>query len=387
MKSGLRVLLAALVLAAAQAPAAQAQPAPQAQPVVSPEVSADRRVIFRIRAPRAQEVKLVGTDIPGNLQGAAMTRSEDGVFEATVGPLEPGAYRYQFGVDGIPVIDPRNQSTSESNNSTWSLVHVPGSDALDTRNVPHGAVSSVTYYSTALGRFRRMHIYTPPGYSAGGGRYPVLYLLHGAGDCDDSWTSVGRAGFILDNLLAEHKAKAMIVVMPAGHTAPGGFRLPTDNDDFTRDFLNDAIPYVEKNYRVLAKPAHRAIAGLSMGGAQALNIAFSGLNRFGYVGIFSSGLLGMFPIRPPSSGAPTPAPGPNWEEKRKGELENAALKKGLKLLWFATGKDDFLVENTRKTVELFKRYGFAPLYQETDGGHTWHNWRRYLNEFAPRLFL
>jgi enterochelin esterase family protein len=258
---------------------------------------------------------------------------------------------------------------------------------MDTRDVPRGAVSSVTYYSTALSRFRRMHVYTPPGYPAGAGKFPVFYLLHGAGDSDASWASVGRAGFILDNLIADDKARPMIVVMTAGHTARGGFRLPTANDDFARDFLSDVVPYVEKNYRVLTDRAHQAIAGLSMGGNQTLNVAFSRLERFGYVGVFSSGLFGMFPVRPPSSTAPPPPPpGPPWDEQHKASLENAALKKGLKLFWFATGKDDFLVENTRKTVEFFKGHGFAPVYLETDGAHTWINWRKYLSEFAPRLF-
>jgi enterochelin esterase-like enzyme len=389
MKNGLRVTLAALLWATAFVPASQAQPAPPGPPVVSPEVAADRRVTFRIRAPQAQAVRLVGADIPGNLQGAPMTKGENGIYEVTLGPIEPGAYRYNFNVDEVSVIDPRNPSTSESNSNTWSLVYVPGSELTDTRNVPHGAVSSVTYHSTALGRFRRMHVYTPPGYAAGGGKYPVFYLLHGAGDCDDSWTSVGRAGFILDNLIADRKARPMIVVMPAGHTTPGGFRLPTDNDDFSRDFLNDVVPHVERNYRVLTDRAHRAIAGLSMGGSQTLNIAFSRLDRFAYVGVYSSGLLGVFPVRPPVPGAPTPPPpppGPSWEEKHKADLENAALKKGLKLFWFATGKDDFLVDNTRKTVDFFKSRGFTPVYNETDGAHTWTNWRNYLTEFAPRLF-
>jgi enterochelin esterase family protein len=388
MKTGRRVATATLVWMLAQATAIQAQPVPEG-PQVSPEVAADRRVTFRIRAPQAVVVRLVGTDIPGNQQGTSMTRGEIGTFEVTLGPLAPGSYRYSFDVDEVRVIDPRNPATSESNNNAWSLVHVPGDEFMDTRDVPHGAVSSVTYYSTALGRFRRMHIYTPPGYPAGGGKFPVLYLFHGAGDSDASWTSVGRAGFILDNLIADNKARPMIVVMTAGHTAPGGFRLPTANDDFARDFLSDVVPYVEKNYRVLTDRAHQAIAGLSMGGNQALNIAFSRLERFGYVGVFSSGLFGMFPVRPAASTAPAPPPpppGPPWDEQHKASLENATLKKGLRLFWFATGKDDFLVENTRKTVEFFKGHGFAPVYLETDGAHTWTNWREYLNEFAPRLF-
>ena len=198
-----------------------------------------------------------------------MTKGTNGVWEVTLGPIDPGAYRYNFNVDGVSVIDPRNPATSESNNNVWSLVCVPGSDFMDTRDVPHGAVASLTYYSKTLQKFRRMHVYTPPGYERGGGKFPVFYLLHGAGDSDDAWTSVGRAGFILDNLIADGKAKPMIVVMPAGHTRAFGFggggpRPPTD--EFVQDFLNDIMPCVEKNYRVYTDRAHRAIAGLSMGG-------------------------------------------------------------------------------------------------------------------------
>lgn len=172
-----------------------------------------------------------------------MTKDTNGVWEVTLGPLEPGAYRYNFSVDGLGVIDPRNAAISESNNNVWSLVIVPGSDLMDTRDLPHGAVAAVTYYSKALQRFRRLHVYTPPGYETGKGKFPVFYLLHGAGDCDEAWTSVGRAGFILDNLLAAGKVKPMIVVMPAGHTGPfraGGPR--TAQEEFSKDFVSDIMP-------------------------------------------------------------------------------------------------------------------------------------------------
>src|SRR5262249_14292144 len=183
---------------------------PQLPMVVSPEVQSDRRVTFRVLAPQAQSVKLTGTDIPGNIPPANLTKGENNIWEVTLGPIAPGAYRYNFNVDGVAVIDPRNPSISESNNNVWSLFYIPGADFMDTRQVPHGSVASVTYYSTALKRFRRMHAYTPPGYELGQGKYPIFYLLHGAGDCDDSWTSVGRAGFILDNLIAAGRAKPMV---------------------------------------------------------------------------------------------------------------------------------------------------------------------------------
>jgi enterochelin esterase family protein len=378
---------AALLLALAPLAAAQPSPGPSPASIVSPEVLPDRRVVFRLRVPQAQNVRLVGTDIPGNGKGTQLGSGANAVWEITMGPIEPGSYRYNFNVDGLTVIDPRNPATSESNDNTWSLVHVPGAEFMDTRDVPHGSVSTVTYRSSALNRFRRMHVYTPPGYAAGGGKLPVLYLLHGAGDSDASWPSVGRAGFILDNLIADKKVKPMIVVMPAGHTTSGGFRPPTPNDDFARDFVEDVMPYVEKNYRTPTDRSQRAIAGLSMGGNQSLAIAVPRLEKFGYVGVFSSGLIAMYMTpRPGGPAPPSPPAGPSWEEQNKAALENASARKGLKLLWFATGKEDFLLETSRKTVELFKRYGFDTVYQESAGGHTWINWRNYLNEFAPLLF-
>jgi enterochelin esterase family protein len=355
-------------------------PPPQGPQVVSPEVAADRQVTFRILAPKAEAVRLGGTDIPNNMMGTPMTRGEEGVWELTL-PLEPGAYRYNFGVDGVPVIDPRNPSTSESNGNTWSLVYVPGADFMETKDVAHGAVAEVTYYSKALSRFRRMHVYTPPGYESGEGRYPVFYLLHGAFDCDDSWSSVGRAGFILDNLIAAGKAEPMVVVMPAGHTGPfqlGGPR--PEVDEFLADFVGDVMPHVEKTYRVVADRSHRALAGLSMGGGQTLNIAIRDLEAFGYLGVFSSGIFGIV------GEEPFVRPGPPWEEQHQEALDDAEAKEGLKLVWFATGKDDFLIETSRATVAMLRTHGFDVVYEETAGGHTWANWRDYLNELAPLLF-
>ena len=354
---------------------------PQGPRVASPEVAADRRITFRILAPKAQAVQLTGSDIPGIGRGAEMAKDPNGVWEVTMGPLEAGAYRYNFDVDGVSVIDPRNPSTSESNMNTWSLVYIPGSDFMDTKDVPHGAVAELTYYSKSLKRFRRMHVYTPPGYELGEGKYPIFYLLHGAFDCDDSWTSVGRAGFILDNLIAEGKAKPMVVAMPAGHTGPfrfGGAR-PTV-DPFIQDFLGDIKPYMEKHYRIYTDRTNRAIAGLSMGGGHTINIAIPHLEDYAYIGVFSSGIFGLGRRESQEQS------GPSWEEQNTEKLDNAELKKGLKFFWFATGKEDFLVGTSRATVELFEKHGFDIVYKETDGAHTWINWRNYLNEFAPLLF-
>jgi enterochelin esterase-like enzyme len=362
--------------AAATPPGARGGRGPQGPAVVSPEVAADRRVTFRILAPEANSVSLTGTDIPGNGQGAKMTKGGSGVWEVTLGPIGPGAYRYTFNVDGVATVDPRSPVFSESNNNIWSLVYVPGSDFMDTREVPHGAVAAVTYYSTTLKRARRMHIYTPPGYETGEGKFPVFYLLHGASDSDDSWSSVGRAGFIIDNLIAAKKAKPMIVVMPAGHTQVSGVRGGA-SDEFVNDFLQDIMPYVDKNYRVYSDGTHRAIAGLSMGGSQTLNIALPHLRDFAYIGVFSSGLFGA---GRGEAGAAA------WEQEHLSVLDNADLKKDLKLFWFSTGKDDFLSATSTATVDMLKKHGFNVVYHRTEGGHTWINWRNYLNEFAPQLF-
>jgi enterochelin esterase-like enzyme len=432
------VILACIgvLLAFAQEPPRPAQPpAPtgrggmQAPQFVSPEVATDGRVTFRIFAPRAQAVRLSAGDIPGMTPtpggtpaNTQLTKADNGVWELTVGPLDPGAYRYNFNVDGVATIDPRNPAISESNNNVWSLVCVPGSDVFDTKDVPRGAVAAVTYKSTALGYFRRMHIYTPPGYELGRGQYPVFYLLHGAGDNDDAWSSVGRAGFILDNLIAAKKARPMIVVMPAGHTSrgpggPGGPMSRSATEDFVNDFVKDVMPYLETHYRVLKDRANTAIAGLSMGGSQTLAVAIPRLERFGYIGVFSSGLIGAFPelagrggrgvavpapTAPAAPTAPTTPPGraaaapgaampamptaAEWETENAATLDNPKLKQGLRLLWFGTGKDDSLITTTQATVGLFKKHGFKPVFKETPGGHTWVNWRNYLAEVAPQLF-
>ena len=180
--------------------------------VVSPEVLPDRRVTVRLYAPQAREVRM-----NFELGGEALTKRADGVWEATIGPLDSGSYRYGFSVDGANITDPPNIEAERMQVLTRSILHVPGAAFMDTRNVPHGAVATVTYYSNVLKKFRRFHIYTPPDYEANQQKYPVLYLLHGANESDDSWSTVGRAGFILDNLIADGKAVPMIVVMPNGH--------------------------------------------------------------------------------------------------------------------------------------------------------------------------
>jgi enterochelin esterase family protein len=353
--------------------------------VIYPDVSPDRKITFRVRAESAKSVTLQGTDIPdaGGARSPSLKRDNDGVWSVTVGPLPPGAYRYSFEIDGVFVLDPVNTKISEANMNLWSLVHVPGNALYDQGNVPHGAMSEIHYYSNSLKRERRMHVYTPPGYETGKGTYPVFYLLHGAYDNDDAWSTVGCAGNIFDNLIAEGKAKPMVVVMPDGHTGPFNpadpYVFPRHLREFVDDFTSSIRPYVEKNYRLKPGPANRAIAGLSMGGNQTLDVAFRSLSDYGYIGVFSSGVLEMMPQRQPRSE-------PKWEERNAKALGDKILRKNLKLFWFGIGKTDFLLKVSNDTVSMLRGHGFQIESIETEGGHTWLNWRDYLSEFAPRLF-
>jgi len=399
------VFVSSVGVGASQAPQTNRPPT-----VVSPEVRADRTVVFRIFAPNADTVAINAGDIPADSLAApttqaageqaqagrgrlVFTRGDNGVWEATTNPVPPGAFRYVFVVDGVRTIDPVNTRLSESNTATWSWFDVPGLQAADLADVPHGAVSEILYASSVLGLTRRMHVYTPPGYERDSRKYPVFYLLHGAGDSDDAWTSVGRAGVILDNLIADRKAVPMIVVMPAGHQpatassarAAAASQMPPAVNPFTREFVHDIVPYVESHYRVADGRDERAIAGLSMGGSQTLDIAFRHLDQFAYIGVFSSGAVLGGGRRGAAGEAPTSSV-LGWEAAHLADLDNARLKKGTRLIWLATGVDDRLIANTRATVELLEKHGFTPELKETAGGHTWLNWRDYLIEFTPRLF-
>lgn len=384
MRIGLKLVLEHLLVLFALVLVTVAQDSPP-PPVKSPEVSADGKITFRLRAKDAKSVILEGTDIQGAGGPARpnLVKGADGVWSLTVGPMLPGAYRYFFDVDGVLTLDPTNLKISEANRNLWSLVHVNGNPVYDVQKVPHGALAEVTYYSKSLKRERRMHVYTPPGYEAGNERYPVFYLLHGAYDDDDAWSTVGCAANIFDNLIAEGKVKPMVVVMPNGHTGPFDPSDPTifprHLREFTADFTGSIRPYVEKNYRLKKGTANRAIAGLSMGGNETLNVAFKALGDYGYIGVFSSGVLELMPGRGPESDK-------SWEERNAAALDDASLRKGLKLFWFGIGKDDFLLKVSKDTVAMLKKHGFEIESIQTDGGHTWVNWRDYLTRFAPRLF-
>jgi enterochelin esterase-like enzyme len=379
-----RLIATALGTLALGAPAdAGAQPAPRQVRVQdtlkSPVVTDDGRVTFQLYAPRATEVTL-RSEGPAPFGNQKLAKSEAGVWSLSL-PVASDLYIYWFDVDGVPVVDPKNNRPRINNSTVRSLLEVPGPSAafFAERDVPHGAVSMVHYQSKSLGLPRRMHVYTPPGYgtsAAAGTRYPVFYLLHGAGDDDRSWLLAGKANFILDNLIAEGKAKPMIVVMPAGHTPrPGGLFGPAGAaDPFVGDFLQDVMPYVERNYRTLPGRTNRAIAGLSMGGNHTLQIGLPNLDKFAWVGVFSSGFLGG------------QNPGETFVKNHPAVLPDAKINEKLKLFWLATGKEDFILPQTKATLALLDQHKVRYTYKETEGGHTWPNWRAYLQEFTPMLF-
>lgn len=386
------VALLALAAVAVAPPRATAQP-PRRRPtpndtLKSTEVAPDKKVTFRIYAPKADEVS-VGGDFGG---GGAMTRDDQGVWSLTVGPLAPDFYSYTFTVDGVRTVDPKNAMVKPGLSSLDSMFLVPGEEAEfeATRDVPHGEVRTVWYRSGTLDEPRRMHVYTPPGYEGGEETYPVFYLLHGGGDDDAGWSTIGRAGFILDNLIAAEKAVPMIVVMPNGSLPP-----PTDmparpapgeapspelraaiealQNRFTDELLKEVVPIVEKSYRAKAGPENRALAGLSMGGGQTLRALTTHPDRFAYVAIWSAGLFG--------------GNAEEWAERNQTFLAAAdEVNDSVKRLEIVVGDQDFALPGSKALAEVLKKRGIEHDLRITGGGHTWINWRHYLNELAPRLF-
>jgi enterochelin esterase family protein len=339
---------------------------------VSPEVQADRHVTFRLLAPKATEVLLAGGNLEEALEGPQpLQKDAQGVWSITVGPLEPGLYDYGFAVDGgIRTTDPANRYALERTWGHTNVVEVPGEQPLfySLRSVPRGTLHIHTYDSKSLGVTRRMYVYTPPGYEQSTRtKYPVLYLLHGSGGVESQWTEVGRANVILDNLIADHRAKPMVVVMPYGHVpqAAGGGRGRIASAGFDNDLLSDIIPFVQGNYRVLTDREHRAIAGLSMGGGQSLAIGLSHLDLFSYVASFSGAIRNGGDID---------------------KLDPADLNHKLKGFWIGCGKADSLFAANQNMDAALKTRQIRHTFRISEGGHTWTNWRLYLYEFAPLLF-
>jgi len=355
-------LIAPLCIAIAQ----DAAPSPA-------HATADGRVAFRVRAPQAKDVALRGQWTKDPIP---LARGEKDEWSATVEKIPAGVWEYSFTVDGMNVIDAFNPAFKPQREPQKSILHIPSTPAApwDWQDVPHGTVHGHSYASKALGRPREVLVYTPPGYERETAKiYSLLVLQHGSGDNYRTWVAHGKAHWILDSLIAQGKARPMIVLMIDGH--PLGMMSretpPEKRGDamnaFQRELFEDALPLVESLYRVEKDPAQRAIAGLSMGGAQSLTVGLGNLDRFAWVGAFSAG--------PPSREA---------TEKFVADPTGANAK--LRLLWIAVGKDDFLRQRNEEFVGVLKDKGIHYEWQLTDGDHSWPVWRRYLAEFAPRLF-
>lgn len=369
-------------------------------PLASPVVNADNSVTFNVAAPEAQKVEIVGDFLPiekvktdqgeSERQGSqALKKNEKGVWSFTSAPLQPELYMYNILVDGVKVTDPLNVYAIRDVSSTFSIFMVKGGvDGLyQVQNVPHGTVSKTWYKSSTANMTRRLTIYTPAGYEQSKEKYPVLYLLHGMGGDENAWSELGRATQIMDNLIASGKAKPMIVVMPNGNisqeAAPGesseglkipSMQLPKTMDGNFETAFQDVVNFVEQNYRVKSDKAHRAIAGLSMGGFHSLYISINNPNSFDYIGLFSAA------IKPRQKEVSSPI-----YKDPESKVDNL-FKHSPKLLWMGIGNTDFLYKENADLRHYLDSKHYPYTYLETDGGHIWRNWRIYLTTFAQKLF-
>ena len=372
-----RHVFTSLLLFASAATAVAQQP-----PVRSPEVHPDRRVTVRLRAPNAREVIFASDGPPAS----PMVRDSGGVWSYTTAPLAPDIYSYTFVVDGVSIPDPQNSELKPVFRMSLgqSLLHVPGPDSLswEMRDVPHGTITEHFYTSRVIGDRRNYYVYTPPNYDPRRTeRYPTLYLLHGLSDDATGWVSAGRANVILDNLIAARRAVPMVVVMTLGYGAPqilDGFYWGRQIDSalwrqnttrFTDALLKEVIPQVERRYHVATTPNRRAIAGLSMGGGQSLYTGLNNLDRFAYIGAFSS----VTTLNGQAYDSIYPA-------------VNQGINSRLKLLWIGVGRDDRLSAENGRLRDWLRSKNVAFEWVESPGGHTWMVWRRYLTDFLPRLF-
>ena len=365
------------VLAAGQDKPTQAPPPQRPAPIISPEVHADGSVTFRLRDPNAVEVKL-------GLEGAEpvpMKKDDGDGWSVTTAPLAPDYYGYEFIADGERMLDPSNHLLVPNLLTPGNAVHVPGPLSLpwELNEVPHGEVHHHFYKSAVAGDDRDYYVYTPPGYDPVAKKtYPVLYLLHGYSDDASGWTAVGHANVILDNLIAQGKAKPMLVVMPLGYGTMemiwhswASWSHPDLRDTNFRKFsealLTEVMPRVESEYRITKDRNARAIAGLSMGGSESLLTGLNNLDKFAWIGAFSSGGI------------------PEDFQKDFPALD-AKANQQIHLLWIACGTEDHLITVNRNFRGWLKTKGVKATEIETPGMHTWMVWRRNLSEFAPLLF-
>ncbi|MDA1191226.1 MAG: alpha/beta hydrolase-fold protein [Candidatus Poribacteria bacterium] len=341
----------------------------QFQQTESPEFLKDGSLKFFLRAPDANAVYLTGGFVPDGK--TAMTKDAEGIWSVTIPPLEPDIYGYKFEVDGVSIVDPMNY---DGRLGRWheSLLFVRGETPrlYEEQNVPRGTVHIHAYESNSLEALRRVRVYTPPGYRADAETpYPVVYLLHGYGDYEGSWSEVGRADVIADNLIAAGAIVPSVIVMPKGHTHPSELTSrtgPLSDRGFADDLLNDIMPLVEREYAVSTDREKTAIVGLSMGGGHALNIGLKNLDEFAWIGGFSSA-------------APTEGLDESFADAKRHPEQ-------LKLLWIGIGRDDFLFERNEQFRSWLDESGIPYTPHITDGGHTWAIWRDYIAEFLPLLF-
>ena len=375
----------------------------QGPQVVSPDVHADNSVTFNLIAPEAQKVQITGDFLPpkkveygGNtyeMPGMAdLVKNDKGVWTLTTEPLQPELYTYNMLVDGVKIIDPLNVYNIRDINNLFSVLLIGGNQRADlykVNKVAHGTVSKIWYESPTAGLTRRLTVYTPAGYETSGKEYPVLYLLHGIGGDENAWSELGRAAQIMDNLIAQGKAEPMLVVMTNGNISqeacPGetseGFRVPTMMLPKTMEgsfetAFPDVVKFIEKTYRVKKDKAHRAIAGLSMGGCHSLFISINYPDLFGYVGLFSAAV-----DRQQNSQEGYP----NIYADRNQKIDRL-FSKHPKLFWIGIGKTDFLIQSNNDLRAYLDSKNHKYTYLETEGGHIWRNWRIYLSEFTPLLF-
>ena len=367
-----------------------AQTMRQPDGIVSPEILDDGSVIFRVQAKDGSSVQLTGT-WPVNMERyIQMEKKDSSLHEVKIGPLPSDMYEYEFIVDGIPALDPRNSDVTHDGAWIQNRLVIPGkqADLYDVSQVPHGKVTAAWYPSPTLGQDRRMNVYTPPGYEAENRDYPVLYLLHGGGGNEEVWLNRGRVNYILDNLIAAADAQPMVVVMPNGYHNYSGAPLhrsyateqtsgiaPMVSGKFETSLINDIVPYIEANYRVKANPDHRAVAGFSMGGYHTQMITNSNPETFKYIGVMSMGLFKGFP-------------GVEVEYNRDQHLSQLTALKNAhpKLYWIGMGTQDFLYEHISPLLALYDEVGLEYQYRETASYHDWNSWRLYLTEFLPLLF-
>ncbi len=342
-------------------------------PASTPERLADGRVTFRFRG-KGEKVTAAGQFGPA----VSLEKSGDNQWAGTTAePVKPGVYEYHLTVDGLNVIDALNPAIKPQRWPGSSILHVPANPPAlwDLQDIPHGTVHQHTYKSEALGKWRDLVVYTPPGYENAGADaapLPVLYLAHGFSDNQGTWTVHGKAHWILDALIGQKAAQPMIIVMPDAHALPPGEGWKDDygkanTDAFCAELVKDVIPFTEKTYRVRREPASRAFAGLSMGGRHALTVGLTLSDSFSWIGAFSSAP----PDEPTMTAAAQNAP---------------ALNSHLKLFWVACGKSDFLFQRNEEVHAAFEKAGIRHEYVVSDGDHSWPVWRNYLSQLAPKLF-